>query len=226
MSNTILIGLPTGGSLSWEFFKTFMGCVNLLPEEGHSVVEFTRWQNIVQARNMIVKKLLEGNYSHLFFMDSDMNFPENSLSRLLNFNLDIVGGLYCLKTPPFNTTIFKGNDVDLPKEKGSYLKNGKAWSTINPENGAGVIEVSAIGTGCLLIKRKVFETLDYPYFWYEQSPDGEEEMMTEDIVFCIKAKKAGFKIHCDTSIKCGHLGLGSVTPIYQDGKFQVKVEML
>ncbi len=54
----------------------------------------------------------------------------------------------------------------------------------------------------------------------------EEGMMTEDVVFCIKAKKSGFKIHCDTSILCGHVGLGSVTPLFKDDEFKVQIEML
>lgn len=227
MSNKILIGLPTGGSLSWEFFKSFMQCVNLLPEEGQCTIEFTRWQNIVKARNNIVKKVLSEDYTHLFFMDSDMSFPDNTLSRLLDHNLDIVGGLYCLKMPPYNTTIFKGNDVPMSEEKASWAENGNGhWGTVNPKAGAGILEVSAIGTGCLLIRRNVLEKMEWPYFWYEESPDEKEGMMTEDVVFCIKAKKAGFRIHCDTSILCGHVGLGSVTPLFKDDEFRVQLEML
>jgi len=227
MSNKIMIGLPIGSSISWEFFKSFMGCVNLLSEEGQCIIECSRWSNVVKARNNMVKKLLKEDFTHLFFMDSDMNFPENTLSRLLQHDLDIVGGLYSQKMPPFYTTIFKGKDVDISKEKADWDENSNGhWSTVNPKPGAGVIEVSAIGTGCLLIKRNVLEDMEWPYFWYEESPDEKEEMMTEDVFFCIKAKNVGFKIHCDTSVLCGHVGLGSVTPIFKDGEFKVLQEML
>ncbi len=55
-----------------------------------------------------------------------------------------------------------------------------------------------IGAGCLLISRRVFETMPEPYFF---SP---EQDYTEDTHFCFEAKKAGFTIYVDTTVKCKH----------------------
>ncbi len=213
--NKILLGLPIGGSVSWEFFKSFLSCINLMPEEGTITIECTKWQNIVKARNNIVKRLLKEDFTHLFFMDSDMSFPENVLSRLLQHNVDIVGGLYCVKIPPFNTTAF-------------VESNGKGsnWQTLMPKPGDGLVKVHGIGTGCLLIRRTVLENLDYPYFWYEISPDDPNDMMTEDVSFCIKAVKAGFSVFCDTSIMCGHVGNATVDPEFLGDDLKVRVNMV
>lgn len=204
----ILIGIPLGAGVAAEFFKSFLPAINLLPEEGELRLEYIKWGNVVRSRNDLVKSLLEGNFSHLFFMDSDMSFPENTLSRLLAHNKDIVGGLYAMKVAPFATTIFKGNQNYIPKSN------------------EGVIEVDAIGTGCLLIKRRVFEAMEWPYFWYEEDPPGSKKMMTEDSFFCIKARKAGLKVHCDTSILCGHVGTGHVVPVSTENGLKLSMEMV
>lgn len=206
----ILIGIPMGAGVAAEFFRSFIPAINLLPEEGEVRLEYIKWGNAVRARNDLVKDFLSGNFSHLFFMDSDMTFPENCLSRLLSHDLDIVGGLYTMKLPPFATTIFRNNGTIE-----NYV----------PGPGEGVIEVDAIGTGCLLIKREVFEALKWPYFWYAEDPPDSEEMMTEDSWFCIKGKEAGFKVHCDTSILCGHVGTGQVNLQYTDYELKAFMEM-
>lgn len=206
----VLIGLPMEDSVKAEFFTSFFAAVNLLPQEGTFVLNISKWRNIVKTRNDMVKEAIKG-YSHLFFMDSDMMFPENTLSRLLRHDLDIVGGLYTVKLPPYNTTIFRNN--------------GKLWQSYNPSVGEGLIEVEGIGTGCLLIKTDVLKKMDWPYFWYAESPDEKENMMTEDVYFCIEAKKKGYRIHCDTSVHCGHVGNGMVT-IEEKDDLKVRIQMV
>lgn len=212
--NKILIGIPLASSVSAEFFRSFLAVVNLMPEEGQCVVYTTKWQNIVKARNNIVKEVLKHNFTHLFFMDSDMTFPENTLSRLLQHDKDIVAGLYTVKTPPFNSTAFSGG-------------NGTgAWTSISPLSGDGLIEVEGIATGCLLVKREVLESMAWPWFWYEASPEEKDQMMTEDIYFCLMAKEMGYKIWCDTTLLCGHVGEALVNPTYIDKELKVSIEMV
>ena len=49
-------------------------------------------------------------------------------------------------------------------------------------------------------------------------------MSTEDIVFCKRAKEAGYGIYCDGTIACGHIGSFIVTPVMVDGIGQVRVD--
>lgn len=61
-------------------------------------------------------------------------------------------------------------------------------------------EVPFVPTGFLLINMEVFKKIGKPYFSFE---DGAE---SEDVYFCDKAIKNGFKVYCDPTIEIGHLG--------------------
>jgi GT2 family glycosyltransferase len=58
----------------------------------------------------------------------------------------------------------------------------------------------------MLVKKGVFEALQYPYF--EALPfdfgDGIFEYTSEDIGFCLKAKKQGFNVIVNPNIIVGH----------------------
>jgi len=208
----VMVCIPVGDSLSTEFFKTFFPAQNLLPEEGRTYCEILKWGNTVNNRNEFVKQFLKTDCSHLFFMDSDMSFPEATLSRLLQDDKDIVGGFYTVKIEPYNSTCFVDNRAG---EKIPY-------QTYNPVAGDTLKQVCSIGTGCMLIKRKVFESTKWPWFYYRPYGD-EEKFATEDVVFCDNARERGFEVWCDFTIKCGHVGHMLVMP-FTDGE-QAKVRL-
>lgn len=204
----ILIAIPLINSLSAEFFRTFYPAQLLLPEEGQAFIEFCKWGNAVNNRNDMVKSFLQKDYTHLFFMDSDMTFPEATLSRLLYHDKDVIGGFYTIKIPDFHSTCFIGNFGD------------KTWQSYNPLPGETLKEVTALGTGCMLIKRKVFESGKWPWFYFRPEPF-VEKFATEDIAFCVDAKERGFGIWCDFTVKCGHIGNMEVLPFMEDGVMKV-----
>jgi GT2 family glycosyltransferase len=145
---------------------------------------------IAKVRSDVAKDM-EGDW--LLFLDSDMEFPPDTLNRLLSHNKDIVGGLCFRKVPPFNPTLYKKR-----KFKDDYMFVSE-W----PEN--QLIEVDATGCACLLIRRDVLEAIPDPIF--------EDAAVSEDMNFCKKAQKAGFKIYVDTGLKIGHVGQKTV---YED----------
>jgi GT2 family glycosyltransferase len=80
------------------------------------------------------------------------------------------------------------------------------------ESDKGILQVKTAGGSCLLIKRKVLETLSKPVFRFiykDCHPPGVyfskgKDMMSEDYYFCAKAIDKGFKVMCDTSVVCRH----------------------
>jgi hypothetical protein len=209
----VLIGLPMEDSVKAEFFKSFFGAVNLLPEEGNFLLKILKWRNIVTARNETVEDCLKGDFTHLFFMDSDMEFPENALARLLEHDKDIVGGIYPIKLPPYHTTA-------------GMREPGKNWRSIMPDPGERLMKVDMVATGCMLIKRRVLELMDWPYFQYVKAPDDEKNFTTEDNYFCMKAQELGLEIWCDASVRCGHVGSGKVSLEDYNGEVKIRLEMV
>jgi hypothetical protein len=157
------------------------------------------------ARNSIVDTALSHNCTHLLFLDTDMTFPIDTISRLLAHDVDIVGGLYFERYDPYRPAVFwKDSDGDYA------LK-----STLPKDE---LVACDAIGTGCLLIKTSVFSKLAKPYFEYRLGSYGitkTEKFFSEDIVFSEACSAAGYNIFCDMSVKCGHL----ITDVEVDERF-------
>ena len=204
--NRVLIGFPSGTSIPIPTFGSLTNAVRLDPpdiSENYNV----RGTNAVTARNNIIWKMYQGNFTHVFFADSDMVFPAGTLQKLLNHDVDIVGGYYVRKRNEFLPTAFK-----LGKRPAGL------WET---EHVNEFKEVEAIGTGCLLVKRIVFDKVGSPWFEYRWTGEATGKMVTEDMVFCEKAKERGFKIYCDGTIKCGHVNMFIITPTEDPNKTQV-----
>jgi GT2 family glycosyltransferase len=204
----VLIGVPSGDSVVLPFHTSFPLAVKTSWAKLNTYS--VRGMNTVSARNKIVHRAIEENFDYVFFMDSDMEFPPNTLDRLLNRSKDIVGGFYTRKKKGFLPNAFRLGFSEGDKLLTEFISDFR--------------EVEAIGTGCLLIKTDVFRKIKKPWFYYETTNSPDCHMSTEDIVFCRNAKKAGYKIYCDGEIACGHVGSFIVTPIVVDGVQQIRVE--
>jgi len=149
-------------------------------------------------RNEMVEECLKGDYTHLFMLDADMVYPPDTIVQLLLSDVDIVAGFSARRIPPHIPLFF----VDSKAEDSSeceYLCDAGF-----PAGKPGLYEVKAIGSAGMLIKRKVLESIEPPYFSFsERTPEGKQ--VGEDVYFCIKARKAGFKVYCRTDLPYVHL---------------------
>ncbi len=152
------------------------------------------------ARNAGVKAMLDNGFDYVFFLDSDVIPPNDAVLRLLNHNTPIVSGMYCRRSPPHGVPV--------------AIKDGK-WLTELPGPGRSpLVEVEVVGAGCLLVHRSVFETMPPSragkawFDWRVDSPElfPQGEAMSEDFTWCLNARKAGYKVLLDTSIRCRHVG--------------------
>lgn len=158
------------------------------------------------ARNSACNHCLSGPYEWLFFLDSDVIPPNDAVYRLMRHRLPIVSGIYCRRSPPAGVPV---------------MIRGGQWVTEYPPN--SIIDVDVVGAGCLLIHRSVLENLPPAdekrgKRWFDWRVDmrgigvyPEAECMSEDFVFCLHARKHGYKINVDTSIMCRHVGLAQST---------------
>ena len=173
-----------------EFFVALMSIIK--PANVGMVMNMTGYVPLDFNRNQLVKKSLQDkNVTHIWFLDNDIVPPSNVLPLLLGVNDDITGLLCFKKTHPYYPVAYKNHPTDK--------KLRRVYAEFNPGE---LLKPDAIGTGCMMIKREVFEAIPYPWFKFE---DDNGRLTGEDINFCNAAKSAGFSISCITSSTCSHI---------------------
>ena len=130
---------------------------------------------ITRARNTLVAQFLDQcdknpeEHTHLMFIDADISFPAQSILRMIDYDKDIVTGVYPRKSIDWvgmKERVKKG-DFELMEEKSlGYNINMAHPESIQMDK--GFIEVLDSATGFMLIKKEVFYKLmkAYPYLKY------------------------------------------------------------
>mgnify|MGYP003635128175 CR=1 FL=1 len=122
---------------------------------------------VTQGRNLCVSGFLESNYSHMLFVDSDIYFNAKSIIEMIKKNKDIISIPYPLKTIMWDKAMqrIKNNSIknveDLKKAFNTYPMKVENYQDITLDN--GVIKVTHSPTGCMMIKRSVFNKLIEKY---------------------------------------------------------------
>jgi hypothetical protein len=140
--------------------------------------------SISEHRNWLAAQSVKRECDYLMMVDDDMVFPPETASVLLSRNKDIISVPYHTKKFPKCLNVLVLEPTDNAEEK--------------------FVEVSAVGTGIILIKTSVFQTVSQPWFDIDKEPNGFTTM-GEDFWFCRKARENGIKIWSEP-LEIGHLG--------------------
>lgn len=122
---------------------------------------------VTQGRNLCVSGFIESNMTHMLFIDSDILFNADTIFKMIERDKDIISVPYPLKT-------FNWEKAMEGMQKGKIKKPSdfQRWTNTYPMRVAdtndiivdrGVIEVTHSPTGCMLIKRNVFDKLIEKY---------------------------------------------------------------
>lgn len=175
--NKVFIGIPNTGLLRTELVEWLMlqdDCDIFMPQaKPHD-----------HCRNIIVNRFLETDYQWLLMVDSDIVPPNNVLGMIDN---DVPVCAAYARTMSNGELI----PVGMTKDDVGYHHDFK-------HSELGLHKVDAVGTGCILIKREVFERLDKPYFKFMYQ-DGLL-INGEDFDF---SERVG-EIYFDSRYKCKH----------------------
>jgi hypothetical protein len=211
----IIFCLP-GKSFSGNFLKSWTqllsGCLNngidvVLSQRYNSNVYYVRAQCLgADVLRGIHQKPFDGKlpYDHIMWIDSDQVFEYNQLIKLISHKKDIVGGLYLMEGgQQFAAVAAKDWDEEYFKKNASF--KFMSPPDLPPDNN-NLIEVAYSGFGFLLIKYGVFENITYPWFEPQIIHFGNDisDFSSEDVSFCLKARRAGYKIYVDPSVVVGH----------------------
>ena len=138
------IAMPCyGGMLTESTFMSFIKWANTARQLNidWTLETMVNESLISRARNTLTAKFLHmEDATHLMFIDADIGWEPWHLLVLLNRDVDVIGGLYPMKTMPIK-----------------WVVNGFDGAEEGPD---GFQEVSKTGTGFLLMKRHVFEKMN------------------------------------------------------------------
>lgn len=187
----ILLGMPCVREIPT---KTV---ISLLQTVQKGVVEpmIVEGSLIYDSRDAIAKYAVENDYDYVLYADSDMIFCADDLNRLLAHNVGICSGLYVTRRGENKNVAYTKiiTRREFPFRKPQLIPDGER---------SGFSEIRAVGFGFCLIKCSVLKSMFKRYKSLFEPKWG----VGEDIAFCIRARKVGYKTFIDRDVKLGHIG--------------------
>ncbi len=196
-AHRVYFALPTKGWLHQDFVTRVLPAMRRTEDVELIIGDSEqRWGHpISSSRNAIVQRFLQTDCSWLLVLDDDV-VPLHNPLRMVWADKDIVG------SPA------KIRQESQILSWAVYLKSSvvDAYIPVNLEAQdptAELLKVDAIGAGCILIRRKVLETLNAP-FRCEYDDNGVLTYGT-NFAFCRKATAAGFEVWACRNSWCEHV---------------------
>lgn len=194
------------GQITTKYFHSVMNLGEQFMKAGidFSIETLPNCSLISLGRNIMVKRALEDpNWTHIMWIDSDIDFHPKCVFSLILDDKDIIGGFYPKKGLPIEF-------ASSPMPGGEVTEH--------------LMETDYVATGFMLVKREVIEGMiafypDSRFFYqgsneyYDLFPsyiDKESDnrlYLTEDYAFCKLARKAGYKAFMSKRFTLGHHGV-------------------
>lgn len=229
----IFIGIPCYNGLITSV--TFLSLLNLFKFLDTKNISWelkmvTTDSLVSRARNTISTLFLEKkDFTHLFFIDSDIGFEVTNFERILNYNKDLVCGIYPQKKIHWEIPPLFENEKINPRSLLRYNVNFFDPTNVHIDQ-EGFANVKEAATGFMLTKRNVFETLinrfpdlkfkarygsltykselNYDFFKvgnYKEK-NGDMTYLSEDFYFSRMWIDCGGEIYADVVSPLRHLG--------------------
>ena len=202
----------SGTSFSGRFLDSLLNTLHYCNQKGIPYLIVRKESPVVYfVRNMCLggdvlrgenQKPYNGqiSYSHLMWLDNDIIFSPEQFQTLLNYNQDVVSGIYMM-SDNIHFAIVKDWNEEYFQKHGTF----QFLSEKDISNKKGLMEVDYVGMGFMLIKYGVFESLKYPWFRPLFHNIGKcADFSSEDVSFCLMAKEKGHKIYIDPELRVGH----------------------
>lgn len=190
----ILVAVPTYGLLPAKFAMSLADLLKHKINKQETIygTSILRSAIISKGRNLQFFDAKDNDFDYIFYIDSDIVFPQDGLEKLINLNKDVATGLYYQRAYPHRPVVYNLNADKM-------ITNLVEWED-KP------FRVDACGAGFLLIKNTIFDIFkEKEYEPFDMIKNGQNEWAGEDTSFCVKCKDNNIEIWVDPSIKLGHI---------------------
>lgn len=196
-AKTVSILYPCGDQVDASFMMSLVAMLEQTyrqpPESlARLNVHSVRSSILPQARQRLATSALEAEATHTLWLDSDMQFPADTLLRFLRRDEAIVGINACSRRAPFKNC--------------AQHADGRRVTTT--DESSGLEKVARMGFGVLWVASAVFSGMSEPYFDFTYSPS-EKDFLGEDFYFFDKANALGFEAYVDHDLskEVFHMGI-------------------
>ena len=193
----LLIAIPTMDTVPVPFLQSLVNLVQRLDRENLAYeVAIESGTLIYMARDRLASKAVNGGFTHVLWLDSDMVFSDAIVEDLQFSGKSFVSGIAHGRRSPFISCLFKS--LDLSALERWELKD-------YPHD---TFEVAGCGMACVLMETKIlnevflkFNTCFMPLLSYG-----------EDLSFCKRAVSLGYRIYAEPTVRLGHVGHLTIWP--------------
>jgi hypothetical protein len=231
----IMVATPCyGGMVMQAYMESVIRLMSYAPSHGFDVSLALLGGDslITRSRNKLVATFLDApEPTHLMFIDADISFQPEDVKRMLDFNHEVVAGIYPVKN--FDWTQLKnvvqpGMTEEMIAQSGLHFV-GLPCKEEEREERDGFFTGVYAGTGFMLIRRSCIErmVIAYPETKFdvvhvfpkpkEQSKNqyalfdcmiepGTNIYLSEDFTFCRRWRAIGGKIWLDPRTVLTHHG--------------------
>lgn len=192
----ILIATPTMGSVRSEYLDSL-----LRMDRGDHECVFSSIANtmVYEARNLLVLDAIEKGCDYILFLDSDMVFPSNTLTQLLQdaeeTGAALVTGITFSRSFPIKPTFLSSLEYVNSTDHDAHFYYDYPKDALFPIDGAGMAV-------CLVRVSAITETAER----VKCSPFTPLPGLSEDYSFCVRLQEGFQKMYADSRVKTGHVG--------------------
>ena len=192
----LLIGIPTLDYVHVEFMRCLTALLMRLRDDKINFELCIESGTLVYtARERIANKAINDGFTHVLWLDSDMVFNTDILDDLMFSGKQFVTGIYHARRKGFASCIFKQIEINKCVERFDKYPNE-------------TFEIAGCGFGCVLIDVEILRDVNRNKgVCFTPLP-----AYGEDIAFCKRATELGYKIWCEPSVVCGHIGHITIYP--------------
>lgn len=150
------------------------------------------------SRERLAQYSIRNQSTHTLWIDSDMKFPKDMLSRFLMRDEKIIGINAMSRRPPYR----------------NCAQSGPGEPLVTTDDSSGLEKVHRMGFGVLWVETAVMAAMEPPLFDFEYIPN-QGVWRGEDFVFFERARKLGheFYVDHDLSKEVFHMGSFGFNPV-------------
>jgi len=238
---SLLVATPLYDGAQADYLRSIIGLVGAAQQRNLpcAFAWLSNNASISRARNVLAGAFLQSDATHMLFLDGDIGFvPEeviDLIARALADDRLAVIGAPCTKRQVNWSLVASAAAKGLGRDNPAELERYSGVFALEPLHpGADFrldepLELARVGTGLMLIRRDVIETLcarhpelrytpdaldrdsglvsDHLYSLFQPMIDPDSgQLMSDDYAFCRRSRDAGFRLWLAPWMRTTHTG--------------------